>query len=135
MIEQWGKLTNDDFDVIDGKREQFPGKLQERQGIARDAAEKLSRNGKTATLTSASTTDSANNANALWGFAPRPPGHPGAPPPKIHTHCIQFHRGETMTFQRTLIAACAVGLMATTAFAMTLRNTRPLSESIRQTTR
>ena len=40
MIEQWGKLTNDDFDVIDGKREQFLGKLQERQGIARDAAEK-----------------------------------------------------------------------------------------------
>ena len=39
MIEQWGKLTNDDFDVIDGKREQFLGKLQERQGIARDVAE------------------------------------------------------------------------------------------------
>ena len=37
MIEQWGKLTHDDFDVIDGKREQFLGKLQERQGIARDA--------------------------------------------------------------------------------------------------
>ena len=28
------------FDVIDGKREQFLGKLQERQGIARDVAEK-----------------------------------------------------------------------------------------------
>ena len=40
MIEQWGKLTHDDFDVMDGKREQFLGKLQERQGIARDAAEK-----------------------------------------------------------------------------------------------
>ena len=38
--QQWGKLTNDDFDVMDGKREQFLGKLQERQGIARDAAEK-----------------------------------------------------------------------------------------------
>jgi uncharacterized protein YjbJ (UPF0337 family) len=40
MIEQWGKLTNDDFDVLDGKREQFVGKLQERQGIARDEAER-----------------------------------------------------------------------------------------------
>jgi len=40
ITEQWGKLTNDDLDVIDGKREQFLGKLQERQGIARDAAEK-----------------------------------------------------------------------------------------------
>lgn len=37
--EQWGKLTDDDLDVIDGKREQFLGKLQEREGIARDAAE------------------------------------------------------------------------------------------------
>ncbi|MGP1628940.1 MAG: general stress protein CsbD, partial [Giesbergeria sp.] len=35
----WGKLTNDDLDVIDGKREQFIGKLQEREGLARDAAE------------------------------------------------------------------------------------------------
>lgn len=40
MKEQWGKLTDDDFDVIAGKRDQFLGKLQERQGIARDAAEK-----------------------------------------------------------------------------------------------
>lgn len=38
--EQWGKLTDDDFDIIAGKREQFLGKLQERQGLARDAAEK-----------------------------------------------------------------------------------------------
>jgi uncharacterized protein YjbJ (UPF0337 family) len=38
--EQWGKLTDDDLDVIAGKREPFLGKLQERQGLARDAAEK-----------------------------------------------------------------------------------------------
>lgn len=40
LKEQWGKLTDDDFDVIDGRREQLLGKLQERQGLARDAAEK-----------------------------------------------------------------------------------------------
>ena len=40
MVEQWGKLTDDDFDVIAGRREQLLGKLQERQGLARDAAEK-----------------------------------------------------------------------------------------------
>lgn len=40
LIEQWGKLTHDDLDVIDGKREQLIGKLQERQGLAREAAEK-----------------------------------------------------------------------------------------------
>jgi uncharacterized protein YjbJ (UPF0337 family) len=39
MTEQWGKLTDDDFDVIDGKREQLVGKIQERHGMARDAAE------------------------------------------------------------------------------------------------
>ena len=39
LKEQWGKLTNDDLDVIAGKRDQFLGKLQERHGLARDAAE------------------------------------------------------------------------------------------------
>ena len=38
--EQWGKLTDDDFDVIAGRRTQMLGKLQERQGIAKDEAEK-----------------------------------------------------------------------------------------------
>jgi len=37
--EQWGKLTDDDFDVIDGRREQLAGKIQERYGIAKDEAE------------------------------------------------------------------------------------------------
>ncbi len=36
---QWGKLTNDDFDVIAGKREQLAGKIQERYGVAKDEAE------------------------------------------------------------------------------------------------
>lgn len=40
LKEQWGKLTDDDFDVIDGRREQLLGKLQVRQGLAREAAEK-----------------------------------------------------------------------------------------------
>ena len=40
MVEQWGKLTDDDLDVIDGKRQQLVGKIQERAGIARDEAEK-----------------------------------------------------------------------------------------------
>ena len=37
---QWGKLTNDDVDVIAGKREQLSGKIQERYGVAKDEAEK-----------------------------------------------------------------------------------------------
>ena len=37
---QWGKLTDDDFDVIDGRREQLAGKIQERYGIAKDEAER-----------------------------------------------------------------------------------------------
>jgi len=36
---QWGKLTDDDLDVIAGQREQLSGKLQERYGIAKDEAE------------------------------------------------------------------------------------------------
>src|SRR4051794_18220633 len=30
--EQWGKLTDDDLNVISGKRDQLEGKLQERYG-------------------------------------------------------------------------------------------------------
>jgi uncharacterized protein YjbJ (UPF0337 family) len=38
--EHWGKLTDDDLDVIAGKRDQLVGKIQERYGIAKDAAER-----------------------------------------------------------------------------------------------
>ena len=38
--EQWGKLTDSDLDVINGKRDQLLGKIQERYGIAREEAEK-----------------------------------------------------------------------------------------------
>lgn len=39
--EKWGKLTNDDLDVIAGKRDQLVGKLQERYGHAQAEAERL----------------------------------------------------------------------------------------------
>ncbi|MEO8038425.1 MAG: CsbD family protein [Betaproteobacteria bacterium] len=38
--EQWGKLTDDDFDVVAGKRDQLTGKIQERYGIGKDEAER-----------------------------------------------------------------------------------------------
>ncbi|MBX3654695.1 MAG: CsbD family protein [Ramlibacter sp.] len=38
--EQWGKLTDDDVDVIAGKRDQLLGRIQQRHGLARDEAEK-----------------------------------------------------------------------------------------------
>jgi len=38
--EQWGKLTNDDLDQIQGKSEQLVGKIQERYGVARDQAQR-----------------------------------------------------------------------------------------------
>ncbi len=38
--EAWGKLTDDDLDVIAGKRDQMVGKMQERYGIAKDEAER-----------------------------------------------------------------------------------------------
>ena len=38
--EQWGKLTDDDLDVIAGKRDLLLGKIQERHGINKDEAEK-----------------------------------------------------------------------------------------------
>jgi uncharacterized protein YjbJ (UPF0337 family) len=38
--EKWGKLTNDDLDVISGQRDQLEGKIQERYGYAKDEARK-----------------------------------------------------------------------------------------------
>ena len=37
--EKWAKLTEDDLDVIDGRRQQLVGRIQERYGIAREVAE------------------------------------------------------------------------------------------------
>jgi uncharacterized protein YjbJ (UPF0337 family) len=36
---QWGKLTDDDLDQIEGNTEKLIGKVQERYGYARDRAE------------------------------------------------------------------------------------------------
>ena len=38
--EKWGKLTNDDLDVIEGKKDQLLGALQKRYGYAKEQAER-----------------------------------------------------------------------------------------------
>ena len=44
MKEWWGKLTDDDLDVIGGNRDQLVGKLQDRYGWAkRDAEDEVTR--------------------------------------------------------------------------------------------
>ena len=37
---QWGKLTDDDFNIVAGRREQLAGKIQERYGVAKEDADK-----------------------------------------------------------------------------------------------
>jgi len=38
--EQWGKLTDDEIDELEGKSEILAGKLQERYGLNREDAER-----------------------------------------------------------------------------------------------
>jgi uncharacterized protein YjbJ (UPF0337 family) len=38
--QQWGKLTNDDLDVIDGRREELAGRIQKVYGISKDEADR-----------------------------------------------------------------------------------------------
>jgi uncharacterized protein YjbJ (UPF0337 family) len=38
--EQWGKLTDDEIDMIAGQRDQLVGRIQEAYGIGRDEAER-----------------------------------------------------------------------------------------------
>ena len=38
--EKWGKLTDDELDKMNGRRDQLEGKIQERYGMAKDQAKK-----------------------------------------------------------------------------------------------
>ena len=40
--QQWGKLTDDQLDVIAGKRDLLAGRIQEAYSASKDEAEKLS---------------------------------------------------------------------------------------------
>lgn len=41
--QQWGKLTDDEIDQMEGNAEILAGKLQERYGLTRDDAERQAR--------------------------------------------------------------------------------------------
>ena len=38
--QQWGKLTNDDLDVIDGRRDELSGRIQKAYGVTKDEADR-----------------------------------------------------------------------------------------------
>ncbi|MEP7345178.1 MAG: CsbD family protein [Gemmatimonadaceae bacterium] len=38
--EQWGKLTDDDVDIIAGKRDQLIGRIKERYGLTADEVDR-----------------------------------------------------------------------------------------------
>ena len=38
--QQWGKLTDDDIEVVDGQHDQLVGKIQEKYGIAKEEAQR-----------------------------------------------------------------------------------------------
>jgi uncharacterized protein YjbJ (UPF0337 family) len=38
--QQWGKLTDDDLDVIDGRKDELVSKIQARYGKSKDEAER-----------------------------------------------------------------------------------------------
>jgi uncharacterized protein YjbJ (UPF0337 family) len=37
---KWGQITDDEIDVINGRRQELAGKLQERYGMAREQADR-----------------------------------------------------------------------------------------------
>jgi uncharacterized protein YjbJ (UPF0337 family) len=42
--ERWGKLTDDELDVVGGRRDQLSGRIQEAYGLDKDEAERQLRN-------------------------------------------------------------------------------------------
>ena len=49
--QRWGKLTDDDLTVINGKRQELIGKVQERYGLAKAEAERQVRDWERTELT------------------------------------------------------------------------------------
>lgn len=39
ILERWGRLDDDDLDVIAGRRDQLLGRIQQRHGLAREEAQ------------------------------------------------------------------------------------------------
>jgi uncharacterized protein YjbJ (UPF0337 family) len=60
--QKWGKLTDDDIDVIAGKQDQLAGKIQERYGITKEEAAKQVREWST-TLNDVDTTPPQRRAS------------------------------------------------------------------------
>jgi len=42
--ERWGRLTNDELDLVAGRRDQLVGRIQKAYGLAREDAERQLRN-------------------------------------------------------------------------------------------
>jgi uncharacterized protein YjbJ (UPF0337 family) len=40
LKQQWGKLTDSDFDTLSGSKDQLVGKIQERYGCTKDEAQR-----------------------------------------------------------------------------------------------
>ena len=38
--QQWGKLTDDDLDVVEGRRDELLGKVQHAYGVSREEADR-----------------------------------------------------------------------------------------------
>ena len=38
--ERWGRLTDDDVDIVNGRSDQLVGKIQEKYGIAKEEAQR-----------------------------------------------------------------------------------------------
>ena len=65
--EKWGKLTDDDIATINGKYEQFLGKLMQKYGYSKEQAEKESNNWKL----------EKGGERSTWGNQPRQESHKG----------------------------------------------------------
>ena len=67
--ERWGKLTDDDLNVIGGKKDQLVGRLQERYGIAKDEAQtQVDEWNKTVVEKNQEEVDNRFNRKASWSL-------------------------------------------------------------------
>lgn len=61
--ERWGKLTDDELDVIAGRREQLAGRIQESYGVSRDEADRQIKEWEHTLPADRTTSDTARRTN------------------------------------------------------------------------
>src|SRR5579864_3549036 len=89
---RWGKLTDDDLDVIGGQKDQLVGKIQERYGIQKDEAQRQVEDWNRRTTRPLIARNREKQASGSWPLTPAAPkSNPGFRRPRRPGATLRAH--------------------------------------------